>query len=122
MSVYVYTVDLYRYSFIVIIYWTAHGSMLVNNLFNLKSRIFSVFRLFQTWLTHNFYIEFKNVVAQWNSVSVCHLFSGTTVCFGRLLFYILYGELEIALECMFLLMHILCQSLLFLKMFLCFWE
>ena len=59
-------------------------------MFNLKSRIFSVFRLFQTWLTHNFYIEFKNVVAQWNSVSVCHLFSGTTVCFGRLLFYILW--------------------------------
>lgn len=64
---------------------------------------------------------FKNVVAWWNCVWICHLFSDTTVGFGRLLFYILYGELEIAWECMFLLIHILCQSLLFLKCFFMFW-
>ena len=52
MSTYVY-----RYTFIVIIYWTAHGSVLVNNLFNLKSPIFSVFQLFQSWWTQFLYLK-----------------------------------------------------------------
>ena len=52
MSTYVY-----RYTFIVIIYWTAHGRVLVNNLFNLKSPIFSVFQLFRSWLTQFLYLK-----------------------------------------------------------------